>query len=344
MIQKKGEENNMTTTLFVVIASIAAFIIIIFFLVRSDIIRSQSVDKLCELSVLNRATVPESANNLIPLECTTKKICLDGSQGCNEFIGEEQVTSLKLPLNENEAKNKIEQAYATEMYNCWQMMGEGKLDLFSGGIAKTAGAQGLKRTCVICSRIALSEDKKQLFSKINLQEYLKNNQVPGSSQTYLKTFTDSSTNTYSSTKDLDKGMQDTIKDEEVDTINYNIQTTEMAVIFTQIKPQDYLDTLNTLRNLGVTAAGATFLTPGVKTLAGKFITTPIGLGITVAGATGVTIFSLATTYENKVAAAGYCGELTTQESAKKHGCSTVQIVPYDYQTLNKLCPVIEGNP
>jgi len=339
MVQKRGEENNLTATLFIIITSIAAFVIIIFFLIRSDIINSQSEDKLCEFSVLNRATVPESANNLIPLECTTKKICLTGGEKCKEFIGEERVDSIKLPLNENEAKNKIEQTYATEMYNCWKMMGEGKLDLFSGGVAKAAGLEGIKRTCVICSRIALSENKKQLFYKTNVQEYLKKNQVPGSSQTYLKIFTDASTNTYSSIKDLDK-----ISSNKIEVLNYDTKTTEMAVVFTQIKPNSYGESLAMLRNLGVTAAGATFLTPGIKTIAGKFVTTPIGFGITVAGAAGVTIISLETTYENKLAAAGYCGELITQESAKKNGCSTIQIVPYDYQSLNKLCQIVEGNP
>lgn len=333
-MKKRGELTS--SEIIAIVLTIIGFIVALTFLLVFLDLDKQSLDEVCALSVLTRATAPETVNTYIPLKCQTNKYCI--GKDCSEFIGEAHVEDISLPSNDQSAINLIEETNANAMYDCWSLMGEGKLDLFSGG-TKAVGWNQADTACVICSRIALNipEERKSISDQTNLKEYMRTHQIPQKSETYLEAFTDRGTNTYTRTSDeVLKNLDN--KDLVKNTIRFETQTDQLAVIFTQIRPPSYSKVLDNLGELGGTLAGSAFFTPGVN----KVLLSGSGLVLTGITAGGVTVFSMYNTYQGKVAAGGYCGTLTSRESAEEKGCSVVQILPYDPEVINTICDHIEG--
>jgi len=328
-MKKRGELTS--TEIITIVLSIIGFVIAITFLLVFLDLDKESRDEICSFSVLSRATAPETVNTFIPLKCQTTKYCI--GKECTEFIGEPHVEDISLPVNDEEVIKKIEETSANAMFDCWSLMGEGKLDLFSGG-AQTIGLNSAETACVICSRIAfnLPEERENLANQVNLPEYMRTQNIPNSGETYLEAFTDRGTNTYARTpEDIEEEL------EETNTIEFKTQTDELAVIFTQIKPKSYTEVLDNLGKVGGTIAGSAFLTPGVN----KALLSGPGLALTGVTAAGVTIYSMSNVWKGKAVAGGYCGALTTREEAEK-GCSVVQILPYEKEVINEICDHIEG--
>lgn len=341
-MEKGGEVSS--STIFAFITGIVAFgIILVFVLVTLDI-KNYSEKQVCELSVLTRATAPEISRRLLPLKCATEKICLKAGTDCKQFAGEtENKQEIKLSKNTNENARKIEETYANAMLDCWDVMGQGKLDLF-GGLANKLGFDSSKRTCVVCSRIAVTfpteQNKKEILDRVNLKEYMRTNLVPGSSLTYLMAFTDPGINSYAKVPDsIDSTKLKEIKNKN--NIEFKTTTDEMAVIFTQIQTGSYSKLFDTYQTIGGTALGATgFFAPALL-ISGLF--SQPGLIMLTVGTGSLALITISNVYEGRVIAGGYCGEFTSAET-KFNGCSTVQIVPYEVETINKLCEQIQGSP
>lgn len=171
------------------------------------LLKGSSEDDLCKLSILSRATSPiESVQEAIPIKCTTKKLCFgQGNEKCNQqFAGEKKINFVKLPkingINDKEnikkASRIIEKESAEKMYECWKLMGEGKLDLFNG-VKEQIGFKKKGTSCVICSRLAIDssindEIVKELGMEIDINEYMRTAPiVQGSKLTYLQAFLNS---------------------------------------------------------------------------------------------------------------------------------------------------------
>ena len=321
---------------------------------------SYSEDDICKLSVLTRATSPESAQALIPLKCTTKKICLsDGKGKCDEsFSGEEKVEVVKLPSDSDKAARIIEETSAEAMYQCWDLMGQGKIDIF-GSYAKSRGREIEKPVCVICSRVAIDKNVNQeTIGKSDIYNYMRKNRVPGGSLTYLQAFTDKEVNSYSQVspnifKDKIEGL-DKSKDAEKITGNGR----EIAFIFMQIKAQGISDVLGSLGKDGLIVAGGAFLTPGINKVTSNLVLSKSGsniifksLPVVLGLAGGVAVQSAINAYSGQMLAAGYCGSFATnpniandKNGGGKEGCSIIQAMPYDFRPINGVCDNIEGSP
>jgi hypothetical protein len=184
--------------IIITILAIIGFAIIIIALILINL-GGESTEDMCKLSVLTRATSPNIAQAAIPLKCATKKICLTAkaSAGCEDnFAGEKNVEYVKLTGDVYAQALKIEEVSANAMYDCWSMMGEGKLDLFTNAPAQF-GLNPAKTTCVICSRVAVDTGvNTDVLNQVNINDYIKMRQVPGSSLTYLQAFTDKGVASY----------------------------------------------------------------------------------------------------------------------------------------------------
>lgn len=369
MIIGKGAKENRrgeltSTQLILLILAIAGFVVILLFILAFNS-GTYTEDEVCKLSVLTRATSPQAVNDYVPLKCTTKKLCLtDGSGKCEVSFAGENPEVIKLPSNRNDSLKKIEETSANAMYDCWNMMGQGKLDLFNGGIWKSAGltTQDIP-VCVICSRIGY-DVKEETLSDVDLAYYLSHTKVPGGSITYTKAFTDPGMSSYAgadtdSLKNLESNEKLSLKvitrDSKTGLTSKGTEAlgvigeekprrVELAVVFTQIKvPKSYWDQLNTLLGTGIALAGTSFImAPGttskaIGAAAGHFVITGIAAG-------GVVAYSMYNVYAGKVAAAGYCDKFTTSKEDTAGGCSGVQIIPYDVKAINSICGGIEGNP
>ena len=333
-MQKRGElTSGQIATL---ILAIAGFIIAVIFLLVILDTKTLSERETCHLSVLTRATTPDALQRLVPLKCKTQKICLTtSSDNCeDQFAGEKNVQSIKVQTHED-----IEREVAYNMYDCWTMMGEGKLDVFgdrNGAILKNLDWSQVVNekasTCMICSRLVLSKDilaNTQLLNSIDVNSYMETHQVPGSELTYLQAFTDAQVRSYPQ-----KFRENFIADKDV------IPTNEIAIVFMQIltsaTPVEE-GTSAALTGAGFVFAATTVVGPLGRMLGWK-LTALVAAGT---AATAGTIEAVKS-WNSRQVSAGYCGPFTSESEARK-GCSIV--TPFNYKKvsdINNFCAKIEG--
>lgn len=353
---KKAELTS--TQIALLIFAILGFVIVAIFVSQLgfDQISEQQV---CHMSVLTRATVPSSAQTYVPLKCKTQKICLSDGGNCDSsFAGEKIATPIRLNKDDSSAANQVADVNANAMYECWKMMGEGKLDLFHS-LAAMEGFDVTKPVCVICSRIAVdSKRADSIFSKVNMGDYLQTHQAPESSLTYLQAFTDKQVSSYVKVEQdmLDKNFTD-LEKKGAGQFSFAGTESETAVIFMQIKPVSYGEVFANLVGLGGTAAGTSFVfapkttASGAWMLAKGVVRYPIVAAVAGVAAAGYVSLNV---YQGRAAAAGRCGEVTIPGEgnsngkltgdAAKNGCSMVEVLPYNAAAINKMCNYIESIP
>lgn len=227
-VVKKGElsSTQLATIILVVMGFIIAALFLWSFFGENDL----NERELCRLSVLSRATVPGVAEQAVPLNCFTEKVCITVDKSfveevkdkfnidaaavgisnkvsdCKQFAGEENVRNVEVNLNNPiKAAEIIQRETANAMYDCWFMMGQGKMDIFSGAsngiIDATAewakiSVQQVKPSCIVCSRVAFSDaltkndEWNETAKSIDYNRFLSNSKVPNSALTYMQAFTD----------------------------------------------------------------------------------------------------------------------------------------------------------
>jgi hypothetical protein len=203
MRKEGGRRGELSSAqIITLVLAIAGFLIVLAFIYGFEGSTTTDTD-ICKLSVVGRATTSEvlaGSGAYIPLKCTTGKICITGSSSgeCNQFAGEKNVQFVRLSGGLSQEKEIIESISAQTMYDCWNMMGQGKLDLVSTYAKQLGWSQG-QSTCVICTRVALADDvPKELLdpkssNSIDMNTYLATHQVPGSDKTYLQSSVDADT-------------------------------------------------------------------------------------------------------------------------------------------------------
>ena len=341
--KRKGAVENYF--LITIIFAIVGFMIVAYFLFGSNLSK-YTEDEVCKLSVLSRATAPSAAQGAIPLKCTTKKICLTNDKNCEHSFAGEKPQVIKLG---DDAKKTIEKTSADAMYDCWKMMGEGKLDLF-GEFSQDIGLDSATPTCVICSRIAVDEGVLvETLNQVDINKYMEDTIIPELGVNYISAFTGKGAVSYA--------KQDAVKAEEFGKLGKleengkeiklegNKDNRELAIVFMQIKPKNVKDVLSNMLEIGGTVAGATFLSP-VGSLARPLVLNPVGGGLAVVGAVSIAGYGTYSASRGQTAAAGYCGDFVsnTKDKDARQGCSIVQGINYNVKDINKVCPKIQGMP
>lgn len=324
-----------------VIIAVVGFGILLLFLLGIDFYEF-GVDETCKLSVLTRATLPGGygVKEGVPLKCTTKKICITDSLfgKCEQFVGRDNVEKVILRGSDVEKAREIEKVVAENMYACWKMMGEGKLDLAGrANVLKDA-----EPVCVICDRVALDDDFREsgefenVMKNVDINSYLENRKVPNGEISYLSAFTDRSVRAYG-------GLKDELGESE------GRFTTEIAHVYAQINteddPEDYA---KDVAKAGFTFVGTAALTPQGRT---ALFTLP-GLIGSLAGIGIASGYAYLDGVEDQTVSAGYCGEFDsglTDENGNKlnrKGCSVLSTVDYKRTgEINRICAGgILGNP
>lgn len=355
----------------VIVWIVAIFVLVggIYFIFQLDLM-GLSDDQVCKASVLARATTLDVVDDAIPLKCTTDKVCLrDGRDECDESFAGETIRKINLDscpggnCKASDSAREFEAVAAEEMLRCWQMMGEGKLDLFSG-LGEKSGLTTSQSSCFVCSRIALDVDgeESKVLNLVDMPTYLQGHFIPDGSETYLQAFSDRSVNAYAKVSNdefksvvEDKGKLDPDKAENVLVVN--APRPEYAIVFSQIKTTDFDIALENIADLGGTVAGSSFIMgaiiPGGSAAAGaagRLLLTPYGLLAAAGAAAGGTAYVAYNTYESKEVAAGYCGDVIAPNAEGSRlenlnldkGCSLVQVVQYNGDLMNKLCNHPEG--
>jgi len=310
-------------------------------------------DDLCYLSVLSRATAGEisiSAKGAVPLKCYTKKICLSDKDCKSSFFGEKNVVNIGLPRDNDKARGLIEKTTADEIYRCWKMMGEGKLDLFST-YAQSRGWEQAKPVCVICSRIAINltggEREKQILGNLDVKNYMRYNRVPGTEKTYIESISGGELKSVA-VYDDEKIKNLVTEDNKKIIIS---DANQLAVVYSQIHSHGYGEVFKNLGSDVAVATAGIALTPGVGGAlkgATRVIITVVGakvaavvVGVGVAAAAGRVAYN---TYASQDFSAAFCGEFQGAGSDSKKGCSIVQLVPYNKENIEKICTYLDGYP
>lgn len=360
MRNKRGSDFTINQ-LFTLILVIIGFVMLIAVLyMNTDILKSE--DKVCQFSVLARASAPSEAQGIIPLKCKTKKICLtqDVKNACKEAFGtNKDVEIIKLSDKPEEAIAKIEEESVKAYYNCWVMMGEGKVDIF-GNYFRVRNLDVTIPTCVICSRVAVDISvKAELLDAsrdgVNLEKYLTTHKVPGTNKNYIEVMSGGRANSYLSIEDKKKIEDESDKELQVRVSKgkpINIEKSvgrESAFVFGQVKVNDLTKVFTALAHDAVKYGSiALAVSPGGTFEVAKFFLLKkegifIGLLLAIKGGSEI----IHNTWEGQVLAKAYCGEFVTNADRNEpdqywQGCSLMQKVPYSADNINKICPQIEG--
>lgn len=187
---KMMKKASLTATqIITIVLLIVGFVIVLF--LYWQLSWTGRIDRdACHQSVIMRATLPTFGGvaEFVPLKCKTEKFCITtGFFGgkCENQFGKERVTRVKV-----KSKTEIEKLISQEMLECWSMMGEGKITVFSQWFAQTYGLGRVYPTCVICSRIAFDEnvlnEKVKDWKEIDPLYYMGSHKLPGKDITYYE--------------------------------------------------------------------------------------------------------------------------------------------------------------
>jgi hypothetical protein len=345
MVNKRGDLLT-PAQLIIIVLSIIGLVIGLAALYMLDL-RGEADDKACRLSVLSRAGVssvlPSATQGFVPLKCTTDKICIttDKNIPCSQFAGEKDAIPVVIPRNNAaEAAKIIEKTNVESMYDCWNLMGQGKLDIFPGTedtLFATLTADGLwsvkQPTCFICSRIALSSsfnDSSEYYlevqDKVDIASFMEKNRPEGSQNTYLELFTSDAVKSY---------YGNYVKQKD-------IIPSQSAIVFAQIvtKGSSLQTGVKTFLGTGASLSiGAGWV--GL----GKFVFSKAGAGvIAIVSTVSGTIAGLSLA-ESQSYSVGLCGDLSSNKESARQGCSVLGRYDYnDISKINSACSYIEGNP
>ncbi len=363
MVKKemKNKKAEMTSkTLITIILLVVGFGIILFLYFQLG--WTDRVDReVCHQSVIYRATLPSFAGlkEYVPLKCNTEKICItSGLIGgkCDEFENIKGVVKAKVKNVDD-----IEKIIARDVIDCWEMMGQGKVSVFSQWLAEDLGMGTVYPTCVICSRIAFDKDKLQDkgidLNEMDVEDYMMKHAIPNKDISYYGYLVGSG-GKVSLKKDFEilpakrfdfKGNkidEEDMSEGTVKTQDFTSQdsgeTEELAVMFMQISAPEYSDVFSNLLKIGGVSALASFwAAPRLTTkAAGGAVSYPIVTLGALAIFGGYEVGSIA---YNRAITAGYCGDVSAGDEARK-GCSVVRTVNYDVEEISKYCATIESIP
>lgn len=353
---KKGEiESAQIISIIILVISVAIIFYIYFQINWNDEIDST----VCHQSVILRGTVSNVVNvgevqNVIPLKCKTNKICVggDGVDCKEEYSKAKDVFRVKV-----EDVNDINRLVAQEMISCWQMMGEGKISLFSRGAVGQVTGGDVYSGCVICSRLAFDEiSLKEAgvdLNKIDPVRYMRDYKMPGENMSYYdyfagengkidvkQDFTDVPMPVLLDSDGKPKETKFYLSVQEIgEDVNVENVDDESAIIFMQISAPQHGSTLkNAVVAMGITW-GVGFRFNPIKTLSmtGKVVSNPFALA-TILALVGVQQLNV---WANRNVVAGYCSDVSFGTEARE-GCSVVRVVKYNLADLNKYCGVIES--
>ncbi len=169
-MNKRGELTS--AQLITIIILIVSFVVILVFFFIFNF-KSETAIESCRNSVSLRAT---EFGKSVKLDCKTQDVCLNAGGDCG-YTSKDVVN--KKATNKTAAIKEI----ADLMYDCWWMMGQGKVDYAPKGIGFT------EKYCNICNEVRFDDRLQKSGEKITLEElynYLAITKSPNGKESYLQ--------------------------------------------------------------------------------------------------------------------------------------------------------------
>lgn len=241
-----------------------------------------------------------------------------------------QKPSLKCKTNpvpvQTTNEEAIKRIIADEMFDCWDMLGEGKIDFLSDLSSEFSlekwGFKKAKSSCLICSVIYFDERLKNNPKNLDLLYFLETTKMPRRNITYLEYFTDERGIF------LPTGL-------EVPPVKTD---QDYAVIFFNYESIALGEPL--VKDLGVLAGGFVVI-PGARGGAAKLFGAIITANPYVKAGVAAAILAFLG-YQTYTAdldqriAAGYC-------DGERKGCSQIMLVSYNKEGLS-ICDELHSIP
>lgn len=157
--------------------------------------------EICHDTAVIRATIPgefggahiiDNTKDAVDLKCKTKRLCISTEKEgkCEEEFGQEFITERIKTSYEDDSelhKRLIRQTIAREMADCWNMMGEGKLEVFN----KETKSLKYSTAGVVCTRIMFDETITANLVELNgMSNYLLTHKEKNSGVSYWDYFRD----------------------------------------------------------------------------------------------------------------------------------------------------------
>ncbi|MBM3247596.1 hypothetical protein FJZ17_03615 [Candidatus Pacearchaeota archaeon] len=350
-LNKKGEITVSWIITIILLALGFIFLLVFYFNIGGT---GTMDDEICHQSVILRATMPNLAQDYLPLKCKTKKICITSSGlfnlgACKDLEGEKGISTVKV-----KSVADIEKVYAEEILKCWAMMGEGKLELFHSGV-DYSGFGLLPSKCVVCSRIAFDktklEEAKIDLSQMNVRAYMTRYLVPGTNLTYFE-YIAGDRGVYTIDEDIEVKVDAAkldeagikiegastfkIKSDKAETLQTSNTYSSDAILFMQVIAPKHGEVLqNTAETLGIAGGALAFSAP--KLISGAVKTLwPLAI---VAG-----LFQQGAVWYNRGLSASYCQKTSLNQKDARDGCSVVRSTGYNLAEISKYCTEIESIP
>ncbi|MEM4703139.1 MAG: hypothetical protein QXP53_01505 [Candidatus Pacearchaeota archaeon] len=332
---RKNKKNKRGVTIQSTIIVLIILIIgaaVLFFILKIIPYKSTAEKEACHQSVLLRGKSImglEPGQALVPLNCKTQHI---------------EISS----MNEETIKREI----ANAMYDCWWMLGEGKLQFWTENAWKEMGLGKVRSSCVICSTIKFDESVKRKALQLDMASYLEKTKITDSNITYLEYFTE------------EKGVT-LPTDVEAPPITTD---KDYIVVFSAIEGDEWWEPL--LRDLEIAGGllGFSSLTIGPKATFGAVkgvgsallkptVSIPVGtragmgfnavttvfakvpyvaVGLAIV-ASAVLTTQVATTLNNQNIVASHC-------DGERKGCMQVMLIPFNAANIAGVCNDIKSIP
>lgn len=305
LIKNKKAALVQYTLITIIILLVSAAIVLLFFKAFPF---EETIDKeACRTSVALRNEAYLRGENIlpeiVPLKCKTEKITITTE---NEEI--------------------IKRNLANAMYDCWWMMGEGKMQPFAESTWRSFAIPNkgnAESACVICSTIDFDKGAKN--KRIDLLPYLVTSKIPLKDITYFEYFTDKA----------DKGLATQLNTVSIDT------NKRYTVVFMGIRGKNFWDVLKADAGaLGLTA-GATVFVGG-----GKVISKLIGVAskIPVWGWAVIGALTVGTVVTQGITTAWDNAYVASRCDGEWEGCYQIILSELTPEQINNICRNIESIP
>jgi len=172
-----------TEQIVVIILLIAAFAIILFVYWQFNW-RGTVSKETCHNSVILKASTPTVEGKKVlnlPLRCKTNYICITANSGGKCEKNYQEITNANVDSKVVKSEDDIKKIIASTLYDCWWMMGEGNVDIFS----RSYGFSKYGASCVECAEIAFDKSLSKNTQVNGVYYYLVSEKVPGTSLTYM---------------------------------------------------------------------------------------------------------------------------------------------------------------
>ncbi|MCS7134284.1 MAG: hypothetical protein NZ889_00270 [Candidatus Pacearchaeota archaeon] len=296
MKKKAGITQHFLIGLIILVVAAA----LLFYFFRQIPYKESSEKEACHKSVVLRNEIFLRGELVleVPLRCKTQKIKIDST-------------------NEETIKREI----ANTMYDCWWMLGQGKMNFF-----QRKPTLGNPSYCVICATIEFDEKVQKKIKKIDgILLYLIKTKVPGKNISYWEF------------------LQNAEAPIEKLPVEISLETNrKYALVYSLTEKSTLLGSLGggTIMGLAGAFAGAaigTIILPGAGTVVGSLIAGKISTVVTLTGALAGTTFGIYTGNE--------IGDKLQELIEKNDYWVSFMLVPFEAEAIKQLkCSSIESIP